>query len=205
MANQSAAERFYTHATELSDDSNKHISIYSNNLPLELRSPTLSDLPALLEILYDTRNTKDDRSMDGMDKSTIKEAIEKWVVFSTSEPLDRVTYVVLVDGTPVGIGGMGHMGTENGRRVGAAGIMLNTDARGKGYAYEALRMTVDHAFRVLGLDEVHIATTEANAAMRGLMEKKFGHVATMYRGTFKFGNEYLWKIKAGDWLLYDGQ
>ncbi|MCJ1247534.1 hypothetical protein MMC30_004748 [Trapelia coarctata] len=201
MANPPAAEPFYTHETELSDKSNKHITLRSNTLPLELRSPTPSDLPALLEVLYDTRNTKDDRSMDGMDKPTIKEAIEKWVIFSTADPVDRVTYVVLVNGTAVGIGGMGYIGTENGRRIGAAGIMLNTDARGKGYAYEALRMTIDHALRVLGIDEVHIATTEANLAMRGLMEKNFRHVATMYRGTFKFGNEYLWKITARDWLL----
>lgn len=202
MANPPTAEPFYTHETELSDNRNKHISIRSKSLPLELRSPTPSDLPALLEVLYDARNTKDDRSMDGMDKSTIKEAIEKWIVFSTSDPVSRVTYVVLIDGIPVGIGGMGYIGTENGRRIGAAGIMLNTDARGKGYAYEALRMTIDHALRILGLDEVHIATTEANVAMRGLMEKRFRHLATMYHGSFKFGNEYLWKITAVDWLLY---
>ena len=202
MANPPAAEPFYTHETELSDSSNKHISIRSNTLPLELRSPTPADLPALLEVLYDTRNTKDDRSMDGMDKPTIKKAIEKWITFSKSDPVDRVTYVVLVNGTTVGIGGMGYIGTENGRRIGAAGIMLNTDARGKGYAYEALRMTIDHALGVLGLDEVHIATTEANVAMRRLMEMRFKHVSTMYHGRFKFGNEYLWKITAGDWLLY---
>lgn len=204
MAAPSTAAPFYTHETELSENSKKHISICSNTLPLELRSPTPSDLPALLEILYDTRNTKDDRSMDGMDKQTIKEAIEKWIVFSTSDPVDRVTYVILIDGAVEGIGGLGYIGTGNGRRIGAAGIMLNTDARGKGYAYEALRMTIDHALRVLALDEVHIATTEANLAMRGLMDKKFGRVSTVYRGSFKYGNEYLWKITAGDWLLQRG-
>jgi len=204
MANPPRAESFYTHETELSAKSKNHISIRSNTFPLELRSPTPCDLPALLEVLYDTRNTKDDRSMDGMDKPTIKEAIEKWIVFSTSDPVDRVTYAILIDGAVEGIGGMSYIGIENGRRIGAAGVMLNTDTRRKGYACEALRMTIDHALRVLRLDEVHIATTEANVAMRGLMEKKFGHVSTMYRGSFKYGNEYLWKITAEDWLLHRG-
>jgi RimJ/RimL family protein N-acetyltransferase len=65
---------------------------------------------------------------------------------------------------------------ESQLEVGEAGIMLDDSPalRGKGYAVEALNMVFEYGFDVLGLDEIRIRTLEANAAMRGIMERKFG-------------------------------
>jgi RimJ/RimL family protein N-acetyltransferase len=46
--------------------------------------------------------------------------------------------------------------------------------RRKGYAIEALNMIFEYGFGVLGLDEIRVRTMKANAAMRGIMEHKFG-------------------------------
>lgn len=67
---------------------------------------------------------------------------------------------------------------ELGKRVGTAGIMINPEERGKGYAVEAMRMSFEFGFKSvpdgLGLDEIVVATSLENGGMRGVMEKKFG-------------------------------
>ena len=201
MANQATTHLFYDHDTELLDKGNKHISINSKSLPLELRNPTSADAPGLLQTLADKRNTKDDLSMVDLDKATIEKIVQGWLAFSDAEPLDRVTYVVLENGTQIGLGGMGPLRTKvSGKRVGDAGVMIDSSYRGKGYAYEALRMMIDHGFRFLKLDVIQVATTKSNVAMRGLMDKKFGNVSSTEQGIFSHGNEYLWVIKKSDWL-----
>ena len=201
MARQATTHLFYDHDTELLDKSNKHISISSKSLPLELRNPTPADAPGIVQTLCDKRNTKDDLSMADLDNANIEKIVQGWLVFSDAAPLDRVTYVVLEDGTPIGLGGMGPIRTkDSGKRVGDAGVMIDTNFRGKGYAYEGLRMMIDHGFRFLELDEIHVATTTSNVAMRGLMDKKFGNVSSTKQGTFAHGNEHSWIIKKTDWL-----
>jgi Acetyltransferase (GNAT) domain len=46
--------------------------------------------------------------------------------------------------------------------------------RGKGYAIEALNMVFEYCFDMLGLDEICVRTMEANAVMRGIIERKLG-------------------------------
>ena len=46
--------------------------------------------------------------------------------------------------------------------------------RGKGYAVEALNMVFEYGFDMLGLDEIRVRTMKVNAAMRGIIERKFG-------------------------------
>ena len=76
--------------------------------------------------------------------------------------------------------------------------MLTPEARGKGYAYEAVRMTIDHALRVLQLDEVTISMTKANTAMRGLVDKKFSLQSKEFKGDH--GMELQYTIKKEDWV-----
>ena len=104
MADQATTHLLYDHDTELLDKNNKHISIKSKNFPLELRTPTSADAPSLVEKLCDTRNTKDDLSMVDLDKATIEKIVQGCLFFSDEEPLDRVTYVVLENGTVIGNG-----------------------------------------------------------------------------------------------------
>jgi RimJ/RimL family protein N-acetyltransferase len=75
---------------------------------------------------------------------------------------------------------------------------LNPEARGKGYAYEALSMSIDYGFNVLGLEVVEIAARDENLAMRGLMDKKFGWKAKRIQDT-RFGNDWLWSIGKEEW------
>ena len=91
-----------------------------------------------------------------------------------------------------------HTNCSTDGRVGDAGVMLNPEARGKGYAYEAMRMTVDHALRILQLDEVTISMTKENTAMRGLMDKKFRLLPKEFKGDH--GMELQYSIKKEEWL-----
>ena len=201
MTDPKASQAFYTHETCLEDKASPHASIRSKTLPLEMRSAIRSDAPALLDLFSDERNIKHDQSAAGLNTpSAVDNFITQWLTFTT--PLDRLGLVVVAKGEVVGLSGMGHIGTEkDGRRIGHAGIMIGPEARGMGYAYESLRMTFDYGLRVLNLDEVTVAMTGANVAMRGLMDKKFGLSATrLDEGNSRFGNEYVYSVKKGDLL-----
>lgn len=201
MTGSDASQSFYTHDTCLEDKANPHVSIRSETLPLEMRSPIRSDSPALLDLFSDERNTKHDQSAVGLNTpSAVDNFITQWLTFT--DPLDRIGLVVVAQGKVVGLSGMGHISTEtDGRRIGDAGIMIDSEARGMGYAYESLRMTFDYGLRVLNLDEVTVAMTGANVAMRGLMDKKFGLSPTkLTRANSRFGNDYMYSVTKGDLL-----
>lgn len=206
MSNPEASQTFYSHETCLEDKSNPHVSIRSKTLPLEMRSPVRSDARALLDLFSDERNIQHDQSAVGLNTPfAIDNFITQWLTFTN--PLDRIGLVVVAKGNVVGLSGMGHIGTEeDGRRIGDAGIMINPVARGMGYAYESLRMTFDYGLRVLNLDKVTVAMTAANVAMRGLMDRKFGLSATRLTGDEnRFGNDYIYRVKKGDLLLYESR
>lgn len=131
--------------------------------------------------------------------------ISEWLIFS--EPLQRINFLVLASDVPIGISGLGWVGfhkadDENAGRAGAAGVMLDPEARGKGYAYEAMRMSIDYGLRELGLVEVRIGTTSSNVAMRGLMEKNFGMPAEVGEPD-RFGNDLMWRIGRDEWMGKD--
>jgi RimJ/RimL family protein N-acetyltransferase len=185
----------------LSKNRYKHISIYSSRFPLELRSPTPSDAPALSRILSDKRNSESDRSLDNLDQDSINKLVDQWTSFPESDRLERAQYLVFVENKPCGFGGVSHITVgSNKRKVADVGIVLDFEVRGKGYAQEALKMIIDHALRVLNLDEILITTTKANAPMWGLMDKKFGYIATRREGLFRHGNDTQWSIKKENWL-----
>lgn len=79
--------------------------------------------------------------------------------------------------------------------------MQNSDARGKGYAYEALKITYDCGFRVLGLGEVRLASRDKNTAITGLMGK-FGREAMAVKDV-QFGDGWIWRVKKQEW--FDGE
>lgn len=117
-----------------------------------------------------------------------------------TDRLTRLNLVVVAEGDVVGLSGMGHIHTrEDGKRIGDAGVMIIPDARGKGYAYESLRITMDYALRVLGLDEVTVEMREANVEMRGLMDGRF-HVTAAVSEALEFGNEYSYRFGREEWL-----
>ena len=189
----------YTHTTNLHDLSNASVSIQSQDLPLELRTVTHSDAPALLRIFSDERNVKHDPSAAGLNTlPAIERVITAWT--RLTDPLSRLNLVIVTHGEVVGVGGMGHIYTnEHGNRIGDAGVMVNPDQRGKGFAYEAMRMTIDYALRILGLDEVTVGMGEANVEMRGLMDKRF-RVTPFIFTSGKTGTEHLYCFKMDTWV-----
>lgn len=199
QGSSAAQSSFYTHDTDIYSPTDPHFTITSKTLPLQLRSLASDDRPALLKHYSDIRNVEHDRSVAGLaTPAAIDALITQWTTFT--QPLDRLNAIITIGGDFIGTGGIGWIGSKpDGRKIGDAGVMLDTEARGKGYAYEALRITIDYGFTVLALDEVHLATKSINAAMRGLMEKKLRFEGVRTRED-RFGNDWLWKIEKKQWF-----
>jgi RimJ/RimL family protein N-acetyltransferase len=200
-SDQSAREQkaFYEHSTDLSNKTGPIFSIKSLKKPeLQLRLPTQDDSEALLRVFTDPRNVQYDKSCNGLDtREAITNLITQWS--SLCNPFERANIVVTVHGQVVGTGGLGWIGKRksDGLMIGDAGMMIDPNFRGKGYAYEELCMVVDHGFCVLGMDEIYIACVDANSAFKGLMNVKFGFEALPTED--KFGNEWVWEIKKREW------
>ena len=189
----------YTHTTNLADRKNANVSIRSESLPLELRTTTPNDASALLRIFSDEENIKHDPSAAGLNTPpAIEKVIAAWT--HLTNPLTRLNLVVVAEGHVVGLNGMGHIHTgDDGRRIGDAGAMINPDARRRGYACEALRLTIDYALRVLGLDEVTVGMREANGAMKGLMDAKFRAKPVRCESS-ESGSEFSYRFGRQEWL-----
>jgi RimJ/RimL family protein N-acetyltransferase len=89
--------------------------------------------------------------------------------------------------------------------VGDAGVVLDPKYRGKGYAVEAMKMSIDWALRKLEegglqLDLVTVTTRSDNEAMIRLTDEKLGLKG---KGTLRDGEfsdkEMYWEITAADW------
>lgn len=204
MEGQRVEQAAYTHYTNLKnitfeDATRPRVSIHSQNLLLELRTALPSDAQALLRVFSDEENTKYDESAAGLDNlSAIEKLLSTWT--NLTDPLTRLNFVVVADENVVGLSGMGYIySRDDGKRVGDAGVMINPDARRKGYAKEALRITIDYALRTLRLDEVTVEMKEANTAMRALMDQTFS-AAPSKRKDLKFGNEYSYAFYRDEWL-----
>lgn len=90
---------------------------------------------------------------------------------------------------------------NDGSRAGAAGVMLQPFARGKGYACEALKMVFSYGLRELELREIRVGSHSGNVAMRMLMERKFGLFPEKAgeKGVDQFGNDLLWIVTKEKW------
>jgi RimJ/RimL family protein N-acetyltransferase len=198
---ESGSTSFYTHTNVLSTGDQPSLNMASLVFPeLQFRLPSADDAAALLRFFTDQRNVQFDKSCAGLDNaSAISDLISQWR--NITLPLERANIVVTIDGEVIGTGGLGWIGRRksDGRLVGDAGIMLDADYRGKGYAYEALCVIIDHGFRVLGMEEIHLACVDANTAFKGLMSGKFGFEAKPIQDKM-FGNEWIWRIKRENWV-----
>lgn len=188
-----------THVTNLADRNHASVSIQSETLPLELRTVAPKDASALLRIFSDEENIKHDPSAARLNTlPAIERVIASWT--HLTDPLTRLNLVVVVEGNVVGLSGMGHIHTQDdGKSIGDAGVMINPDARGKGYGYESLRIAIDYALRELELDEVTVQMREANFEMRGLMDRKFRTTPAISEN-LEFGNEYSYRFRREEWL-----
>ena len=168
---------------------------------LSLRLPRYEDMGALLAILRNKANSKFDKSIYAASNQELKEIAQRWTTLS--QPLAYLTFLIWHNDVPVGIAGLGWIGLANENqaesdpsRAGAAGVMIEPAARGKGYAYKALRMVFDYGLCELGLVEIRVSTHSKNVSMQMLMEQKFGLEAERHIGdqVDKFGNDLFWVV-----------
>jgi RimJ/RimL family protein N-acetyltransferase len=191
MAHELLPQAFYNRTSITIPESAPLITLTSLSHPITLRTLQLEDIRALTQLLSNPANVEDDLSISNQTPYQIKEMIGTWLI--RTSPLERLNFIILASGIPIGISGLGWIGPairddENSGRAGAVGVMLNPEARGKGYAYEAMRISIDFGLRELGLIEVRIGTQSRNMAMKGLMEKKFGIPAIVMEPD-RFGND----------------
>lgn len=187
--------------------------LHSNLTDLSLRLPRKEDVPHILDILQNKANSEYDKSISDASVDELQGVARKWTTLSHPQ----LTYLNFLiwhpthqDG-PIGIVGLGWIGpvnenlnqteSANTSQAGAAGVMIQPFARGKGYAYEALQMVFDYGLRELGLVEIHVSSHSENTPMKRLMEQKFGLKAERNNNDHQgrvdeFGNDHLWIITA---------
>ncbi|KAJ5541606.1 Acyl-CoA N-acyltransferase [Penicillium frequentans] len=184
------------------------LELKSKDIPLSLRIPTSKDIPTLLDLLGNKANSEFDKSISEATTEDLESIAKRWTIIS--DPPTYRNFLIWHEEKPVGIAGLGWIGPcnkdqpEDGSRAGAAGVMVQPSARGKGYAYEALRMVFDYGFRELGLQEIRVGSHSGNVPMRALMEQKFGLKTEISSGADevdRFGNDYEWIIAQQDWTV----
>ncbi|KAJ5793139.1 Acyl-CoA N-acyltransferase [Penicillium pulvis] len=184
------------------------LELRSKDTALSLRIPTFNDIPTLLDLLGNKANSEYDKSISKATTEDLESIAKRWIIVS-DPPTCRI-FLIWHEDEPVGIAGLGWIGPcnkdqpEDGLRAGAAGVIVQPPARGKGYAYEALHMVFDYGFRELGLQEIRVGSHSGNVPMRALMEQKFGLKAKNSSGADEvdqFGNDLEWIIAQQDWTV----
>ncbi|OZJ05268.1 hypothetical protein BZG36_01964 [Bifiguratus adelaidae] len=177
------------------------VTLRSATLPILLRVPQAEDGQALLNILTDPRNTEYDphAAKGSLALSQIESMITRMRASAALEVPDRVNLVVVDTSLDkvVGLGGFGHIGHENGERIGDVGVMLDPEVRGKGYGVEAMTLAINYAFDVLKLDKVTATILAKNVPMRNLLDKKLSLVGTTRES--EFGDEVFYSLRPQDW------
>ncbi|KGO67760.1 Acyl-CoA N-acyltransferase [Penicillium italicum] len=185
------------------DDSD--FKLQSKSTDLALRLPRNEDVSVILNILQNKANSEHDKSISEATTEELEGIARRWT--SLSQPLAYLNFLILHRDTPIGIAGLGWIGPTDGNeagsdrsRAGAAGVILEPFARGKGHAYEALRVVFDYGLYELGLVEIRVGSHSRNVPMKMLMEQKFGLEVEGNDGhdsVDEFGNDLLWIIKDG--------
>ncbi|EOO03100.1 putative gcn5-related n-acetyltransferase protein [Phaeoacremonium minimum UCRPA7] len=194
-------------------------SLKSQAYPIILRNVTLSDAPALAALLSDHRNTlfESPNPPPQMPVSTAEMVITRMRESAAAPSVlgadGRVTSgpgrvnlsVVYVspDGSTdkmIGLAGFGSIkdlddaATGAKIRVGDVGVMLDSDYRRRGFAAEAIRLSVAWGFAKLDegglqLDKITAGTLVENDGMVKLLEEKLGWKGIRQASEVKEGKE----------------
>lgn len=105
------------------------------------------------------------------------EAAEREWIEEVADSDSEVHLLVCADGEPVGIAGLNEVNQVTG--AAALGYFLTEDAWGNGYATDAARTLVGHAFDAMRLHRVYAEVLVDNDASRRVLEKVgFQHEGT---------------------------
>lgn len=188
--------------------------LVSNTHPILLRNVEVSDAPALAALLSDHRNML----YEGPDPPSPMSVETAEMVISRMRESAAAPSVVGNDGKVasgpgrvnlavvygsseeeklIGLGGFGSIkdledgsgSTRKKIRVGDVGVMLESDYRRKGFAVEAVRLSVEWGLRKadeggLQLDKITAGTLVKNEGMVRLLEDKMG-----WKGVRRFNEE----------------
>ena len=130
---------------------------------LVLRAPRLVDGKSVAALAYDRRIAENTARIPFPYRIT---DAESWIAGANIEPGEE-TYLITLDGTIIG-------GCGFDLRDGPApeiGYWLGTKYWGKGYATEAVRALIDHAFTDLALPALQSSVRVTNPASRRVLEK----------------------------------
>lgn len=168
------------------------VVLYSKILPIILRIPQIDDAKELFNILTDIRNTEYDPHIN---KELTIDNIKSMIIrMSTSTTLDNpnsFNFVIINTSTYklIGLSGFGHIDNK----IGDVGVIIDFEFRGKGYATEAIKMSINYGFNNLKLNEVTATMLEKNIPMRNLLDKKLKLKGIKRESDF--GDEYFYSIK----------
>jgi RimJ/RimL family protein N-acetyltransferase len=182
-------------------------NLYSPTLPILLRPPQSTDAQALSTILSNPANTKHDPmcSSDPTTPTQAESLISKMRLSASATLPTRVNLVVVLLPSPnaaqelevIGLSGFGGIGVIEGKRWADVGAMINSEHRGKGYAIESMRLSIEFALAELSVEGISCEMLDVNTEMLGLVEKNFGWVGV--KNTKRFGIEVRFEITREEW------
>ena len=130
---------------------------------LALRPPRFEDARSLAALASDLRIAQNTTRIPH--PYTLADA-ETFIASADTED-ETVFIVTLRDGTIIGAAGIAKLDGQKPE----LGYWLGTQFWGQGYATEAARAVIDHAFTDLGLDVLHSGARISNPASRRVLEK----------------------------------
>ena len=137
--------------------------LWMNTEETEIRILEIQDLPIRVSLLNDTDisrllNTSEIFSLEGT---------TKW--FRNRDLSTRADLALLYMGTVSGMAGITHIDKKAG--VGELYIYLDKKLQGRGLGVTYMGLTLDYAFKTLGLNKVFLYTYKTNGRANHLYEK----------------------------------
>jgi RimJ/RimL family protein N-acetyltransferase len=131
---------------------------------LVLRAPKLEDVKAMVSLANDLRVSQNTARMPH--PYTAADA-EKFIAFLGATEAETAFAVTLTDGTLIGVCGLALVDRDTPE----LGYWYGVDHWGRGYATEAARAVIDHAFAHLGRAALVAGARVSNPASRRVLEK----------------------------------
>ena len=130
---------------------------------LFLRAPRLGDVKAIAALANDRHIAENTARIPHPYKVT---DAKDWIAGANKNPDEEQYVITLGNGTLIGA-----CGIEAGDGAPSVGYWLGQPFWRKGYATEAVRALIDHAFGDLEHDELHSSARVTNPASRHVLEK----------------------------------
>lgn len=129
---------------------------------LTLRQPTLADVKAIACLANDRRIAENTRRLPH--PYTLRDA--EILIAAIAADKSHFAFLIEHEGAPIGMAGIEPRGT-----VPELGCWLGVEHWGRGFATEAARAAIDHAFAEFGLAQIAAGARVVDPASRRVLEK----------------------------------